>query len=131
MTRRVKKVVHLPIFFKNKPIEQISSHKYQGLVLEPFLTFDEHIKAITSKVSKAIGVLEKLNNRLPRSSFVKPHLDYGDEIFDKTYIHSFQQRLESCQYKASLTVLSAIKGSSPENFYQELGLESLQSRQGF
>ena len=84
-----------------------------------------------SKISKAIGVLEKLNNRLPRSSFVKPHLDYGDEIFDKAYIHSFQQRLESCQYKVSLTVLSAIKGSSPENFYQELGLESLQSRQGF
>ena len=131
MTRRVKKVVHLPILFKNKPIEQISSHKYLGLVLEPFLTFDEHIKAITSKASKAIGVLEKLNNRLPRSSFVKPHLDYGDEIFDKAYIHSFQQRLESCQYKASLTVLSAIKGSSPKNFYQELGLESLQSRQGF
>ena len=84
-----------------------------------------------SKISKAIGVLEKLNNRLPRSSFVKPHLDYDDEIFDKAYIHSFQQRLESCQYKVSLTVLSAIKGSSPENFYQELGLESLQSRQGF
>ena len=84
-----------------------------------------------SKISKAIGVLEKLNNCLPRSSFVKPHLDYGDEIFDKAYIHSFQQRLESCQYKASLTVLSAIKGSSPENFYQELGLESLQSRQAF
>lgn len=90
MTRRVKKVVHLPILFKNKPIEQISSHKYVGLVLEPFLTFDEHIKAITSKVSKAIGVLEKLNNRSPWSSlttiyksFVKPHLDYGDERKEK------------------------------------------------
>ena len=138
MTRRVKQVVHLPILFKNKPIEKISSHKYLGLVLDPFLTFDEHIKAISSNVSKAIGLLQKLNNRLPCSSlttiyksFVKPNLDYGDEIFDKAYIHSFQQRLESCQYKASLTVLSAIKCSPPENFYQELGLKSLQSGQGF
>ena len=52
MTRRVKKVVHLPVLFKNKPVEQISSHKYLGLVLEPFLTFDEHIKAITSQNPK-------------------------------------------------------------------------------
>ena len=92
---------------------------------------DEHIKTITSKVSKTIGLLRKLNNRLPRSSlttiyklFVRPHLDYGDVIFDKVYNNSFQQRLESLQYQASL----AIKGRSTEKLYQELELESLQNR---
>ena len=51
---------------------------------------DEQIKAIISKVSKTIGLLRKLNNLLPQSplttiykSFVRPHLDYGDVIFDK------------------------------------------------
>ena len=46
------------------------------------LKFDEHIKAITSKVIKTIYVLQKLNNCLPWSSFtttyksfVRPHLD--------------------------------------------------------
>ena len=65
--------------------------------------------------------MRKLNNRLPRSSLttiykscVRPHLDYGDVIFDKAYNSSFQQRLESLQYKASLAVTGAIKGSSTE-----------------
>ena len=101
-TRNVKKVVHPPIFFNNKPVQQVSSQKHLGLILETSLTFDEYIKAITSKISKSIGLLRNLNNRLPRSSlitiyksFVRPHLDYGDVIFDKTYNNSFQQRLES------------------------------------
>ena len=137
-TRRVKKVVHPPIFFNNKPVQQLLSKKPAGLILDTSLTFDEHIKAITSKVSKTVGLLRKLNNRLPRSSltiiyksFVRPHLDYGDVIFDKAYNNSFQQRLESFQYKAWLTMSSAIKGPSTEKLYQELGLESLQNIRWF
>ena len=40
-------------------------------------------------------------------SFVKPNLDYGNVIFDKAYNNSFQQRLESFQYKASLAITGA------------------------
>ena len=85
-----------------------------------------------------LGLLRKLDNRLPRSSlitiyksFVRPHLDYGDVILDKAYDNSFQQRLESLQYKASLAITGTIKGSSTERLYQELGLESLQNRWWF
>ena len=84
------------------------------------------------KLVKSIGLLWKLNNRLPRSSlitiyksFVRPHLDYGDVIFDKAYNNSFQQRLESPRYKVSLAITGAIKGSSTERLHQELGSESL------
>ena len=62
---------------------------------------------------------------------MSPHLDYGDIIFDKAYENSFQQTLESLKYKASLAITGAIKGSSTERLYQELGLESLQNRQWF
>ena len=137
-TRKVKKVVHPPIFFNNKPVQQISSQKHLGLILDTSLTFDDHIRAVTSKVSKSIGLLRKLNNHLPRSSlitiyksFVRPHLDYGDVIFDKAHNNSFQQRLESFQYKASLAITGAIKDSSTERLYQELGLESHQNRRWF
>ena len=104
-----------------------------GPILDTSLTFDEHIKAITSKVSSTIGLLQKLNNRLPRSSLVtiyksfpRPYWDYGDVIFDKAYNNSFVQSLESLQYKVSLAIAGAIKGFSTEKFYQELGSESLQ-----
>ena len=134
-TRKVKKVVHPPILFYNKPVQQVSSQKHLGLIFDTSLTFDEHIKEVTSKVSKTIGLLRILDNRLPRSSlttiyksFVRPHLNYGDVIFDKAYNNSFQQRLESLQCKVLLAITGAIKGSSTERLYQELGLEPLQNR---
>ena len=79
---KVKRLVHPPIFFNNKPAQQVSSRKHLGFILDTSLTFDEHITTTTSKVSKSIGLLQKLNNCLPRSSlitiyksFVRPHLD--------------------------------------------------------
>ena len=42
-------------------------------------------------------------------SFVQPHSDYDDVIFDNAYNNSFQQRLECLQYKASLAITGAIK----------------------
>ena len=58
-------------------------------------------------------------------SFVRPHLDYGDVIYDQHYNNSFHQKLESVQYNAALAIAGAIRGSSREKLYQKLGLESL------
>ena len=61
-------------------------------------------------------------------SFIRPHLDYGDIIFDQAFNDSFHSKMESIQYKACLAITGAIQGSSKEKLYNELGLESLQSR---
>ena len=39
-TRKAKKVIHPPIFFNNKPVQQVSSQKHLGLILDTSLTFD-------------------------------------------------------------------------------------------
>ena len=87
------------------------------------------------KTSKSIGLIRKLQNLLPRpfllqiyKSYVRPHLDYGDIIYDKAFIDYFQKKLESIQYKATLTKTRAIRGTSREKIYSELGLELLQDR---
>ena len=59
-------------------------------------------------------------------SFIRPHLDYGDTVYDQTYNNSFHQKLESIQYNTALAITGAIRGTSSEKLYQELGLESLQ-----
>ena len=64
-------------------------------------------------------------------SFVRPHLDYGDVIYDQHYDNSFHQKLESIQYHAALAITCAIRSSSKEKLYQELGLESLQQQRWF
>ena len=71
-----------------------------------------------NKLIKAIGLLRKLRNMLPRPSlyaiykcFIKPHLGYGDIIYDQTYNLSFNQKLESVQHNATLALTGAIIGS--------------------
>ena len=52
--------------------------------------------------------------------------DYCGIIYDKAFIGPFQKKLESIQYSATLALKGAIRGTSREKFYSELGLESLQ-----
>ena len=64
-------------------------------------------------------------------SFVWPHLDYGDVIYDQSYNNTFHQKMESIQYNAALAIIGAIRGSSREKLYQELSLESLRQRRWY
>ena len=64
-------------------------------------------------------------------AFVRPHLDYRDVIYDEVYNETFHQKLESIQYNACLALSGAIRGSSREKLYHELGLESLQRRRWY
>ena len=104
-----------------------------GKILDNKLNFQEHLKNILIKVNKTIGLLRKLQNILPHGplltickSFVRPHRDYCDVIYDQHYNNSFHSKLQSLQYNAALAITSVIRGSSREKLYQELGLESLQ-----
>ena len=61
-------------------------------------------------------------------SFIRPHLDYGDIIYDQAYNVLFHQKLESIQYNSALAITGAIRGTSTEKLYNELGLETLERR---
>ena len=93
---------------------------------------------ILNKVNKTLGLLRKLHNILPRyallsiyKSFIRPHLDYGDIIYDQAYNASFHQKLELLQYNACLAITGAIRATSREKLYEELGLKSPQLRRWF
>ena len=64
-------------------------------------------------------------------SFIRPHLDYGDVLYDQAFNNSFHAKMESIQYNACLAITGAIRGTSREKIYQELGLESLQLRRWY
>ena len=61
-------------------------------------------------------------------SFIRPHLDYGHVVYDRASNESFHQSLESLQYNAAIAVTGTIRGTSSENLFQGLGLETLKSR---
>ena len=64
-------------------------------------------------------------------SFIRPHLDYGDIIYDQAYNVSFHQKLESIQYNSALAITGAIRGASAEKLYNEVGLETLEKRRWY
>ena len=64
-------------------------------------------------------------------SFFRPHLDYGDVIYNHPYNESFQNKLESVQYDTTLAITGAIIGSSKDKLYQEIFLELLKSRRWY
>ena len=61
-------------------------------------------------------------------SLIRPHLDYGDIIYDQAYNTSFHQNIESIQYNAALAITGAVRGTSREKLYQELSFESHQQK---
>ena len=134
-SRKLNKPIPPYLTFNNSQVSQTESQKHLGLILDNKLNFSEHLKGVLDKISKIMGLIRKFQSILPRFSlltiyktFVRPHLDYGDMIYDQTYNASFHRKLESVQYSACLAITGTIRGTSYEKLNQELGLETLQSR---
>ena len=64
-------------------------------------------------------------------AFIRPHLDYGDGLYDQAFNNSFPSKMEFIQCNACLAITGAIRGTSGETIYQELGLKSLQPRRWY
>ena len=89
-SRKVKKENHLEMMYNGNPIYQELSIKDLGVILDEKLNFKSHIQITISKAMTGVGLINKLRSLLPRSSlltiyksFVRPHLDYGDIIYDQ------------------------------------------------
>ena len=116
----------------NNSVSETNLQKQLGIVFDKRLSFEEHLKMIVDNVNKTRGLLSKLHTILPRSArltiykdFVRPHLAYANIIYDQAYNATFHQKLELIQYNPCLALTLAIRGTSKEKFYEELGLESL------
>ena len=56
-----------------------------------------------------VSIIKKLSNVLPgNKSFVRPHLDYGDLVYDQPVNESSCQQNESVQCNAFLEITVAI-----------------------
>ena len=124
-----------PVKFNGNNITKCSDQKHLGVVLDSKLDFNTHIDQKIKKCNNLIGLMKRLSVHFPRSalltiykSFLRPHLDYGDILYDKPNNENFQNKIEQVQYKACLAITNAIKGTSRERLYDELGLHSLIER---
>ena len=86
------------LIFNNNQLIQSPYQKQLGLFLDEKLNFVEHLRYIANKVNTSIGLLHKLQKVLTRrslvtkfKSFIRPHLDCGDVIFDQAFNKSFHE----------------------------------------
>ena len=107
-SRKLQISIYPPLHFNNIAVTQSVTQKHLGILLDVQLDFQGHLKNIYSKVNKTIGLLRKLHNTLPRlplltiyKSFIRPHLDYGDIMYDQAYTALFHQKIESVQYNSA------------------------------
>ena len=63
-----------------------------------------------------------MNLILPRSflsviykTFLRPHLDHGDTVYDQRSNSSLSDKIESLQYNAALAITGGIRGSQKKN----------------
>ena len=117
---------HSRVYFNNFPVSSTSVHKHLGMLLDDKLSYEHHLKSVLNKVKETIGLLCKFQQILPRQSlitiyksFIRPHLDYSDIIYDRAFNESFHKNLESIQYNAAIAITGAIRGISCETFFQE------------
>ena len=132
------KTDHPVVYFNEVPVAKASSQKHLGMHLDEKVHFNAHINEKIAKANKGIGIIHKLAHLLPREplitiykSFVRPHIDYGDIIYDQPNNEHFCNMIERVQYNAALAITGAIKGTSQQKIYSELGLEYLCFRRWF
>ena len=132
---KLQKSSHPTLNFNNNTVTQSVTQKFLGMFLDTRLDFQGQGHWIFNKVNKTIGLLRKLHNILPRlplltiyKSFIRPYLYYGDIIYDQVCNVSSHQKLESVQYHSALVITGAIRGTSIEKLYNELGLETFEKR---
>ena len=133
--RKINPVDTPPVYFNNLAVASCETHKNLVLLLDKRLTIDRHVEKMILRTNKGVGLITRFRRYLPRNSLltiyktlVRPHLDYGDVVYDYPGNASFMQKLESVQYNASLAITGCFRGTSRDKLYSELGLESLVDR---
>ena len=71
------------------------------------------------KFNKSIGIIKKLQNRLPKEGLLTIY-----KSFVRSQQRKFCQKLESYQYNAALAITGAIRGTSQTKIYKELRISS-------
>ena len=88
--RKNNKVTHASLFYNDIKVSRKDSQKNQGLVHDNKFDFKNHIKDKLDKAYFGLGKKKSLRDALPRDSlvtiyksFIRPHLGYGDVIYDQ------------------------------------------------
>ena len=118
-------------------IERVSTFKYLGVLLDEYLSFNDHVDYVVTKASKKLGILRKSREYLDRKtsvllykSLVLPHMDYCSLIYTNTNEGNLN-RLQLVQNAACRAILQADNRAHINYMHQELSLPTIRERLEF
>ena len=78
-------------------VTQVTDTKFLGVLLDNELNWKKHIGLVENKVSKGIGILYKMKDKLDNkslnmlySTLILPYINYCSEIWGNTYIQALK-----------------------------------------
>ena len=79
-----RKITNPNIILDDTPVEVVDNFNFLGIVIDKHLNFKSHVDKIAIKISRAIGIINKLKHFLPENillslynSLILPHINYG------------------------------------------------------
>ena len=67
---KTRKLPHPSLVFNNAKVTQSIYRKHLGIMLDSKVTFENHLKMVTTKINKTVELLRKLQNLLPRTALM-------------------------------------------------------------
>jgi hypothetical protein len=107
---RLKRQFDYPeLYMDGIKIDFVDTFNFLGLIIDKNLNWKSHVKVVSNKISKAIGVMVKLKNYVPKSALIHiynalimSHLNYGLIVWNQK-----SKTLIKLQKKAIRTVCNA------------------------
>ena len=110
------------------------NHKHLGITFSKDLKFHKHVNNILKKVNIAMSPIYPVAKHLQRSTlnqiyttYVRPHFDYCDIVFDGHITLRDGQRLERLQTRAARQVTGTPLRTLTDRLRQDLGWDSLKT----
>ncbi len=123
----------LSLKIKNEPLDVVQSVKYLGVQVDRHLDWSDHTKAVTAKVSRAIGFLKYARPFIPfktlkalYTSIVEPHFRYCCSVWGccgSTQI----TKLQKLQNRAARIVTNSSYYSSGLKLVSQLGWKTIET----
>ena len=134
-SQRLNKIDSISFKVDNIDLDEVSSFKYLGIVINNRLNWQDHVDQMFSKINKKLGLLKRIRYCLPLdarlmffNSYVLPLFDYADIVWGDRGNSTLMLQLQSLHNKAAKIILDLPIGSSASEALNKLKWKTLARR---
>ena len=116
------------IRINNIPLIRKENASFLGIVINENLSWKNHTKHVSSKISKAVGIISKVKHIFPKcvlvniyNSLILPYLQYGNVVWGN-YYKSNIEILHKLQKRACRIITSSHRRQSSQPIFSHLKL---------